>query len=315
MSEVADATVTEQEPIIPAGVESTPPPETEPVAVEASGDGGTAVEDSSIPEELAELARAYQLDPDRWSDKHQLERAITQFDRAYVHALEQATQRFAPQGSPGQAAPEQTTAKPAARTKLELSKLFPNADAYDPEVVNAIKAITEHSESQFDSYEQKLAKLEAIEAELDEYRQERAERQRLDVERQQAEWSTGLDNFFSSLGPEWEDRFGKGPMQKLSPNGPQAVDRNALAKAAVQIRYMDEQNGVKSDIKGQAERALRLAFGHEFPTIERRRLAKQAHERKNGALNRPAAKSGKPGDPDDVVLSRIKEWATKVGEA
>lgn len=306
MSEVAEATVTEQEPITSASVEATPQVD-ETIAVESSGDGGTgAVEQSSIPEELASLARAYQIDPSRWSDPAALEAAVTQLDRVYYHHLDQAMQKFSA-GQPGQAAQQQTQAKPGGRTKLELSKLIPNADAYDPDVLNAFKTLVEHTEAQADTYEEKLAKLEAIEAELTSYRQERAEKQ-------QAEWSNNLDGFFSSLGKEWEDKFGSVPMNKLPPNSPQANDRNALARAIAQVQYLDQMNGVKADFKSQAERALRLEFGHELPTIERRKLALQAHQRKNGALNRPAAKTGKPGDPEELMIAKVKEWAAKVAE-
>ena len=297
-AEAVEPQITEQ---TSAAVESTPAPVAD--AVESSGVDGGHVEASVIDEGLAETARSYGIDPARWQDADALQSAISQFDRAYTHHLSQA-QRLT-QTQPGQPATPAQQAAAAAKAKLDVKALLPEGD-YDDTIRNAFSKM-------YDDLSSQLSEAQARLAAIDQHDQKFKALEAREQEQQAVQLEARLDGFFGKLGKEWEDLFGKGEMRALSPRSVQAANRNAYVDALHQIQYIDSINGVRANQGSQEKRALHLAFGDQLPTIERRKLAQQANERRNGALSKPASKNGKALDPERAAVAGISEWISKVG--
>lgn len=298
--------ITEQ---IPAAVEN-PAPVAD--AVDKSGVDGGPDETSGIDEGLADLARSRGFNPDKWQDADALERAITEQDRVYAHHLNLAAQQFqVPAQPPAPAA--QTPAQQAARAKLNFKELLPESD-YDDKIRDALAKVYDDLASQNAELQARLASYDKHGEKLQEFETFRQEAIARQQQQESIQLETRLDGYFDKLGKEWEDVFGKGAMRSLPPRSVHSANRNAFVAALKQIEFIDQHNGVTQNPAVQEKRALSMAFGDQLPTIERRKLALQANQRRNGALSRPASKNGKPLAPEALALARVSEWATKVQE-
>lgn len=314
---VADAPETdEQEETLATAANDTVPASgaNESPADESSGDGaGDGDESSAIDEGLAELARSYQLDPSAWHDKASLEKAVTQFDRLLSHYAqhgfgEPAGQRQQP---PTNANGEQ---KPVSLKRLEMALKPLPKDQYDEAqvqfsegVVQYLQSLHDSVYSQLEAYEQRFGQLAPYQEKVNAFEQfmDNQARER---------YATDMDGAFSKLGPEWEDRFGKGAMGSLSPHSPQVADRKLLEKELISIQHGDALMKRNQTFQQQFDRALRAAFGEHLPTIERRKIAKQAAGRQNGAAARPNRRNGAPLKHEDAVLQKLAGWVEKVSE-
>jgi hypothetical protein len=300
---VEQAPITEQIPV----AENIPA--TGADAVDKSGVDGGPDESSGIDEGLAELARSYGINPERWQDADALQGAISQIDRAYAHHLAQAQQQFQvkPQGQP---VPPAAPPQPTTRQKPNWKELLPEAE-YDETIRKAMATIYDDLASQLSERDARLAAYEKHGEKLQELETFKQQLSQREAEREAVQLESRLDGYFDKLGKEWEDVFGKGAMRALSPRSVQAANRNSYVAALKQIEFIDSANGIASNPAQQERRALHMAFGDQLPTIERRKLALQANQRRNGALSRPAAKNGKPLDAERKILSEIGEWAAK----
>jgi hypothetical protein len=297
MAETLEAPVDEQiTQETPTAVE-TPAVETD--AVENSGvvDGG-AVENSGIDEGLVATAKSYGLNPEHWPNGESLQRAVTQFDMIRAHQLQQSAMQYQqPQGKP------ETQAQTQARQKLDFDKLLPK-EQFDENLVSALKSIYEDLHGELEAKDKKLTEFEPLREKVSQFEQYMQQQAAVQYESQ-------MDGFFNGLGKEWEDVFGKGELRQLPPRSVQVANRLKLDQALGQIQQIDAMQGQRGSLTSQQQRALHLAFGDQLPTIERRKLAIQGHERKNGALARPASKQGKPLDPEAASIASIGQWIAK----
>lgn len=294
-------------------VADTRPDETlerEPIADVQSGDGGNQPDvQSGLDEGLVSLARDYGFDPDKWkANPAELERAVTEFDRLYSHHARQLSQ------PPKQDTPAKETAPTAAGLKrFELAiKALEDANEFDPKivqftqgVVQTLQQMNEHYHGQIEAYEKRFGELSPYQQKVEAIEQfmQAQEAQRRDQQ---------LDDAFEKLGPEYSDLYGKGSMSSLKPMGLTAQNRNEVAKAFAEIQHMDAMAGRRMTFESQFKRAVQLTHGDKFPTIERRKLAMQAHALKNSALSRPASKTGAPLDDESAVVAKLKEWKARV---
>lgn len=281
-------------------------------ADDSSGSGaGDADVSSGIDEGLAELAKSYGLDPTQWPDQASLSRAVANFDRQLANFARQGFGQQQPQEPQRQAAlqQQQRQNQPPSDFKLDL-KALPK-EGYDEEmsrfsegVVNAMQALHGHLSPQLQAFEQRFGEiapvLEKVQA-MEQFMQAQA----------QERYASDMDAAFGSLGPEWEERFGKGPMGSLQPHSAQVADRLKLESELEAIQRGDAMMGRRQSFQQQFKRALAAAFGDHLPTIERRKIAKAAAERKNGALARPANRSGKPLDHESAVIEKLRAWREK----
>lgn len=276
---------------IPAGEEVS--------AVEESGAEDQPVEDSGVDEGLKELARSYDLDPDVFPNQEQLEKAVTHFDRLL-------TQR----ARDGWSKPEQAE-KPAEKTQpaslsrfdfKELEKVLPK-DQYDENILKAFQALDGHYASQMEALAQRFPEVQSLQEKVslfDQFLQQQEQRQ----------YEQKLDGFFDGLGEEWGELFGKGPLSAMK-NPKAARERVKFSEELAAIQFGDSQLGRQQTFEQQAQRALRAAFGSHETTHQRRKIATAANQRRNGALSRPASKTGKPLNPEAVAIAKVKEWQAK----
>lgn len=267
-----------------------------------SGDGGSRADvQSGIDEGLASLARDYGFDPEEWkANPAALEKAVTQFDRLYSHHSRMLSQ---PQTQPNYAPADGTNA--TERKRLELAMRALDSDDIDPSIVGFSKQTTEALQQMNDYYQSQIDGFSPLQEKL-------ASMERYIQDQENLRFEQQLDDSFDRLGDEFKELYGKGPMHELRPTSLQSVNRQAVAQALFEIRYMDAQSGRRVPFASQFKRAQHLANGEQLPTIERRRLALQAHSNKSAALSRPAGKNGTPLASEEAVLSRIREWQSRV---
>lgn len=289
-------------------------------AVEGSpADGGSAVEKSGangspqghvdppvIDEALAELARFHELDPADFSSREQLERAVGRLDRIYSHRIKEGW------GQPQQTSREAQQQKqpPATKPSPWDHGIKPLAGPdYDPAIVEYSTSVVKA----LDGLKERLAQYEEKFGALEPYGEKITAFEQYMQQKSAEEYTAQMDAAFTGLGKEWEEMFGKGDYSSLPPHSIARQKRDELAMELAAIQHGDIQTGRRSPFKQQFERALRAAFGSHLPTIERRRLATAAHERKNGALSTPARRPAPPAATDEAaVMNRLKEWRERV---
>lgn len=278
--------ITEQTP----AVESVP---ADAVADVQSGDEGGADAQPGIDDELASLARHYNIDPaDFGNDPGRVQAVVGKYDRQLAEYGRRLMEQGQPQDKPATApAPKQ-----AATEQFDLDKVLPGeiSGDFDPALIGWTKSArdgikTVHSQLQ----QQMAAELEAI---RQEYRQELEPVKQRIQQRENEILVQQVDGFFGGLGKEWEGEFGKGSVRDVAARNPMlAQQRNEVYVLAEQLGLAQQNMGQQvSPLNERLKRALHARYADKQTTFTRQQLIQEAAKQKSVAAGNGRKRTSPP---------------------
>lgn len=270
------------------------------------GGGEGAGVSTGIDEELLETARAYGISTEGVAPKDIARHLATTFDRQIAQLGREARPQQLSQ-SPSQG-PTQQPPTTSVLKGLDLDALirenFPEQEI-DPALRKGIHALasklSEDSGQKYSALKEELSKS---------YDSRVAAIEHVLMQENERQATAMINGFFSSLGPEWEDKFGKGPVHRLSPVSPQLQKRREVVDTASAMKdyYFSRQQQPPSD-EALLRRALNAVYADQQTTIAKKQIAQQLNKRQGAAASRPAAKNGKSlTEPRENAIKFSNDW-------
>lgn len=271
-----------------------PEPELEPVAEQ--------VETEWFDDSAKQRAEFYGFDPDTarsYGSPEALERVYAAMDR---QAAQWAKAQTKDQPAPAdQAAPQTQQTQQAQQTARQTWEKYkvPLSDDYDPDAVKVFNEMNDHYDkvvrdiqSQHEQYISALAERQyAMEAALQGYTGQQMAEETSRVERD-------MDTFFSGLGDEFKDVFGKSPTRTLAEGSPLRAARVAVWEEMNALKEADAKlNRPVCDFPQLQQRALRSLYGDKIKATVRKEIQQQVKAQQRSQIhratgNQPKAKSG-----------------------
>lgn len=306
-----------------------------PSAAEAAGenliaspdeDEPAAEEASEFTPELLEQAKNYGFDEasaKNFGKVEHLQWAMAERDRLaaewgqkQIAAQQQpAQQQFeqqppvipaaAPVVQQQQAAAQQAQAQLALIEKLNLDKSRLIEKGFDEDTIAELEAITGHFNGQLEKVEQLLVPLAQYTV-----RQNQEVTGKAQAE-EQAQLAQGMDAYFNSLGPDWEETFGKGSIHELQQGTPAWNARQQVYSAMLGLEAADGKSHQQLPIAERAERALNALHFQKKQELDRKALADKAGKRRRQTIPRAGGQREQPMTGEDKAIARALAFQRK----
>lgn len=212
-----------------------------------------------------------------------------------------------PPQSPQASQPQAPDPNSTPTTLPEKLKLELDPNEYDEGLIKTVNSINDHYDGIIRQQEQHLKMAaEAIMALHQQINETTGQTQAEEYARFHQE----MDAFFTGLGDEFRDVFGKGEMRTLSPNSPESTARNALVEEMHALRIADARlNRPQSSWKELQQRALHTLHGDKIKSIARREINEKIKNRRGKAISRPAGRQTKSSDPITNAVKFVEEFS------
>lgn len=265
---------------------------------------------SGIDEELASLARHYNLDPnDFGNDPDRVRNMVAKYDRQMA---EFGARLMQPQKQPEPTAPA-APAKQTTATQFDFDKVFPGelSGDFDDQLKGWTKQSREAAKAMQAHLEQQLA------ARLEEIRSAETERtKRLDAleqrnqQRENELLEQQVDGFFGSLGPEWSGEFGKGSIREVMNRSPLlASQRQEVYVLAEQLKVAQENLGQPvSPLNDRLKRALHARYADKQTTFTRQALIQEAAKQKTVSTGSGRKRTSPPTGKEAASAAYREAW-------
>lgn len=262
----------------------------------------------------AEEARAY-------DSPKALMLAMTAIDRNNLRvAKEHFGSSYGPQ--PSQPAPQlqpqqfqplapQQPQQPPKLGAFEKLKLELNPEEFDEKSIAALNQVNEHYDKLMREQAEMVAAQNQALLALNEQFTQITSRQQAEAH---AEFTREMDTFFTKLGDEFTDVFGKGDLKSLLPNSPQWTSRQQLVEEMELLRWVDAQaNRPRSPDSLLAQRALNALHPDKLKATVRKELNSQVSQRRSQALARTAGRQNPVPKGDQNATNFARDWARQHG--
>jgi len=277
---------------------------------EREEDGG-----DEFDSDLLEQAARYDLNEDdarEFGSAKALRTHMTQLDR---QAAAWARRQMAEQGNGQQQQQQQaqqpkderpSTPPPQTQTNIGFKGIKLNLD---PETMS------EETIAALSSVEQQVNELfQPLVSKLEQFEQAQAAHQDRAVKESQARFESEMDSFYDSLGEDYQELFGSGPLRALNPNDPVVAKRIAHTEEMRVLAYADHRAGRKPDsTPNLAKRALAALHSDHLRTVERRRIQSEQSNRRRSAVSRPSGKTNKALTPMETAARNAQQRAREKG--
>lgn len=294
-----EATEPVVEETIPQNTEQTPAVESVPadaVADVQPGDEGGADEQPGIDEELAGLARTYNLDPnDFGNDPNRVRSMVAKYDRQLAEFGSRLMQPGEPQAKAGDPPAKQA----AAPSQFDFDKVFPGelSGDFDDQLKGWTKANREAAKAMHAHLEQQLAaKLEEIRT-ADTERSKRIETIEREIQQRKDEiLEQQVDGFFAGLGKEWDGEFGKGSVRQVMAQMPMLAHQRqqVYADAMAMSKGMEQMGMQVPPLNDLLKRALHARYADKHTTFTRQALIQEAAKQKTVATSTGRKRTAPP---------------------
>lgn len=262
-------------------------------------------DESHLDATTVNLAKRMGLSDDdlaAFADTQDLQRHLTLLDRT---TLSRTRQQSAAQVTP---APTEATKppaagdekpaqeQPAATSTVERLKLDLDPEVWDEHGIKTFNQINDH----YAGVSEKLAADNAkLAGELEQIKQTLGGFQQQEQARQAAQAESQLDGWFDSIGADYAETFGAGPMAKIDPSSPLAKNRMDLVAEATALAQADASLGRSPSTPQELlQRALGARFHSQTKTQARSEIAREVAQRRQQGVARPASRA-KPQSRDD----------------
>lgn len=251
------------------------------------------VDDHDVPEDQGEKGPKPKegdapkpLSRSDWADYGLTEEEATDLDGKgeLGRALDLIDRRFAKLGAEPPKEGEQ--ANPPMKQTAGPLELKLDTDVYDDGLVAQVGGIVEHVNSLHQ-------KLEGI----------------LGASRRQQ-----MDAFFASLGEEYQEVFGKGPLDALPSRSVMRERRLEVERTVDILRAGYERVG--QPVPGEnvlQERAARMIAGNEMQAAARKRAAQQARDTQGQFVAKPTHREGKPHTGRERAVQFVEDFYRRKG--
>lgn len=297
------------------GVISTPSSSNTSSADESSGRGasgyqpGSSSEDSSQGKQVAQDgdslaavardnygitdAEIEQMTPEALQtvmaiqDRHiaAIGRAASEQQQGAQHPVAPATfESGQEQVSDPNADPQQAQPVPAEGDRLEKYSLSIDED-WDDDVAEVLNGINDHYHSQIEKMSQSINSIQNNLVQVT----------GSDEQRAAEEFERSMDTYFDSLGDEWSEVFGKGPVRGLPDGSPELLNRQMHSQEFGSLMGGDWHVGREpKSFEDYCQRATRSAFGDKAIEIEKSKIGQQVTRRRRQGISRPGGRDTSP---------------------
>jgi len=175
---------------------------------------------------------------------------------------------------------------------------FENEDEIDESITKAVKSMNEHYAGQVKKLQDKIKTM--------------GDAQKMaDVET----YESTLDTLFTSVGKEFKEFVGEGPIRNLGRGSQQVRYRNQVVAA---MNTIDESyyssHGERLPMDELFNRGVETVFGDKSKEITKKNVAKTLKERGGQTLHKPAGKGNKPLTGVEAAVQTSKEFDKKIDE-
>ncbi len=247
----------------------------------------------------------------QFNSDDELRRAMAVHDAMALAPIRQKRGQAPPQHQPENAGQQQPPPTEGQTPAKLFEKLALNLEGWDPEAVKAINAINDHYGSALERVEAELRQRDERYSALEKtYAQQQyaAQQQQLAQENQQ------IESWFTSLGEEFADTFGKGEYGKFAPDSAELKARMELVQEAEALAAVDERLGrPPQEWKSLLNRALNSRYADKTKEIARKEIAQQVQERRKQSIARPSSRNGKPVTGVDKAIQRNRNFWKAAG--
>lgn len=318
-----------KKPAAPEGDVFASAPEDESDAAEPAGTAGEQQAVEGFTAEMVELAKEYGWDEaavKRFGSPENLEWAMIDADRRAAEfgkqkfefeQKAQQPQQLAPQqqqvaaqppAAPVQQQPQQPQSLPGF-TKYTLDKKALADKGFDDDSYEVIAGIAEHFNAQIDQAAQILgAMLPVVVAQQQRFEQVTGQSQA----EEETQFARDMDEYIVSLGPEWEQVYGKGDYTTLRQGSPEWEARAALGSAVKGLKHSDAKpyrGAANSKLAQLANRSLHFEKAQE---LDRKSIATKVSQRRSQAIPRPGGQRAQPMTGEERAFRRVAAFDKKV---
>lgn len=267
--------------------------------------------DDEFSDELLKQASHYGLDEDEareFGSVQALQRHMIHMDRQASAWARKQLNTAPPETKPA----ETPKSKEAAETKPKTAlpddfqgiKLELDPETMSEETFSALRSVE-------DQFNRTLAPLVG---ELKELRSVHAASQQRAAEESRARFESEMDSFFDSLGEDYQELFGTGPLKSLDPNDPAVANRVALSEEMRLLAFADSVAGRRMlDTDGLARRALSALHSNQISKVERRRLKQEQEQLRRNAVARPGGRQKQALSPLELAKKNADRRAREQG--
>jgi len=138
--------------------------------------------------------------------------------------------------------------------------------------------------------------------------------------RRQEEFTLMVDKYFDSLGDEYKDIFGKGPLRDLKPESPQYKARVGVVEEADVLAFAYRTAGRTLPNEPELlDRARRMLHAEKAEAKARREVSEKLRDRQGQFVARPTARAGGAADDlpkgEERARQKVAEFLEKRGRS
>lgn len=179
---------------------------------------------------------------------------------------------------------------------------FANEEEIDPEILSTLKNLNTHYAEQVKGVNEQHKKVVTeLHTQLQDMTDQFAQFQLTNIEKD-------FDGMIDELGNEFVPLFGKGPVEKGTP---EFNHRVKLWDEWATIADGYYKTGKQTTPKALFKKALRAAFGDELSTVETNKVVEEVEKRKKQTINRPAGREGKQLTAKEAAVKASQEFDEK----
>jgi hypothetical protein len=198
------------------------------------------------------------------------------------------------------------TKEQAAESLVEKFKLEINPDEWDADVAKALNGVNDHYYSLVNKQQSELKELRDALVNTHDYVQF------ITSQSQQAEAAQveqELDTFFDSLGDEFGEVYGKGPIRQLSESAPQRAKRIEFVQKMRALEYADANTPNRRPMARKEMLGRVQAFLHPdiLKQTARKEIESKVKARSQQSLERPSGKNGKAATRRERAIAYAEE--------
>jgi hypothetical protein len=169
---------------------------------------------------------------------------------------------------------------------------------FEPEVVDAFQKVSEHYNTQMDDAARSIQQLESVVGDMLNEKQSH----------QQQQYDEAMDGFFDNLQGPLKEVYGSGAAAEMNPQGPEFAKRMEFANEVGMFLQHAMQTGQQPDLNQIQQRVLRSRHSTEMDANARQQVRQQAQVRRQQAMRRPNAPTGRTGTPEDNAANFLNGW-------
>jgi hypothetical protein len=300
--------------IPPEAEDDNPVPSESPETSEPAEPEGEGIDEAGFRDELlqrAEDAGFTAEDAKAFGSPENLARALAAQDRALALLGRQELGMQSPEATPEQAKePEKQEAQPAPDISgMEKFKIELDPDDYSEELTKAVTGMNDHYDS---IVREQGSLLKQIVPAILELHQELTQFTGHSQAEAVAQFEQELDTSFTTLGDEYKDKFGAGPIRQLDPNSSEYINRNKLVEEMNAIAAGEARarpNGRPASSRSQLfQRALYSLYPDAIKSTVRKEILGKAQERNGQSLARPTGRQSKPLTGEERAVKTAEAW-------